>query len=87
MKVRQFDEVFSVVLSAGLRITSSNLNNKDSARSESFCDFCAFSKRGGERHFIFMKGVPASKKVWKVYALEQGWASNLARGSLSEDRV
>jgi len=62
MKLKRYDWVFSVVLSVG--ITSSNLKNEAAAKSDYFCDFYPFLKWWGwERHFIFMKGVPASKKV------------------------
>jgi len=36
MKVKEYDWVFSVVLSAGLRIVSSNLKNEDTAKSHIF---------------------------------------------------
>jgi len=56
------------VLSVGLRITSSNCRNKDTAKSDSLCDFYAICEMTGcERHFIFMKGVPASKKVGNLW--------------------
>jgi len=37
--------VFSVVLLVGLYNARSNLKNQDSAKSDCFCDFHAFSKQ------------------------------------------
>jgi len=45
-------------------VTSSNFKIEDAAKSDCFCDFCAFFKtKRCERRFVFMKGVPAPKKV------------------------
>jgi len=55
--------VFSVVLPAGLRITSNNCKNKDTAKSTVFAISTLFEMRKCERYFIFMIGVPAWKMV------------------------
>jgi len=42
--VKRYERVISIALSVGLRITSSNCKNEDTAKSECFCDFYTFFK-------------------------------------------
>ena len=62
--------MFSVVLSVGLCVAVSDLRNEDIAKLDCFCCFylsTLFKTKGCERHFIFMKRVPASKTFENLY--------------------
>jgi len=61
MKGKQYDRVFSVLLS--VCITINNLRNEDVAKSECFCDVTLSQTRGCGCHHIFMTGMSAPKKV------------------------
>jgi len=61
MKVEQYESV-SVASSVDLRITSSDLKNGDTAKSDSFCDFCAFSETRGCTVFLW-KGYHLQKRL------------------------
>ena len=52
-----------IILISPLRITRRNLKNEDTAKSDCFCDFFFFLKRGCECYFILINVVPAWKKV------------------------
>jgi len=40
-----------------------NIKNKDTAKSDCFCNFYVFFERGGRTSLYFYETVPASKKV------------------------
>jgi len=77
VKVKQYDGVFSIVLSAVLCIASCNLENEHStAEVDCFCDFHPFFKRGGANVLLFLcKGCQLRKRLGS-YVQEQ-WFSNL----------
>jgi len=64
MKAKQKNRVFSVALSAVLRIANGNFKKWRYCKIWLFCDFYAFFKtKGCGRRFIFIKRVPASKML------------------------
>jgi len=62
------DWVFSVVLSVGLGVTSSNSRNKDTAKPDCFCDLHAFFKWGGTNNSLFLRQGASFKKGWEPVA-------------------